>query len=69
MRNKGDTREEDSMKLTGDLKKQVEKAESKEEKKKLIENAGMELTDDELDEVAGGFGGGLLPEDMFRQVG
>ena len=26
------------------------------------------LTDDELDEVAGGFGG-LLPEDMFRQVG
>jgi bacteriocin-like protein len=27
------------------------------------------LTDDELDEVAGGFGGGLLPEDMFRQVG
>ena len=57
------------MKLTGDLKNQVEKAESKEEKKKLIENAGMELTDDELDEVAGGFGGGLLPEDMFRQVG
>ena len=42
------------MKLTGDLKNQVEKAESKEEKKKLIENAGMELTDDELDEVAGG---------------
>ena len=57
------------MKLTGDLKNQVEKAESKEEKKKLIENAGMELTDDELDEVAGGFSGGLLPEDMFRQVG
>ena len=56
------------MKLTGDLKNQVEKAESKEEKKKLIENAGMELTDDELDEVAGGIGGGLLPEDMFRQV-
>ena len=57
------------MKLTGNLKKQVEKAESKEEKKKLIENAGMELTDDELDEVAGGFDGGLLPEDMYRQVG
>ena len=57
------------MKLTGDLKNQVEKAESKEEKKKLIENAGMELTDDELDEVAGGIGRGLLPEDMFRQVG
>ncbi len=50
-------------------KKQVEKAETKEEKKSLIEDAGMELTDDEMDQVAGGFGGGLLPEDMFRQVG
>ena len=42
------------MKLTGDLKNQVEKAESKDEKKSLIENAGMELTDDELENVAGG---------------
>ena len=42
------------MKLTGDLKNQVEKAESKEEKKKLIENAGMELSDEELDMVSGG---------------
>ena len=42
------------MKLTGDLKKQVEKAESKAEKKKLIEEAGMELTDEEMDQVAGG---------------
>ena len=42
------------MNLTGDLKNQVEKAESKEEKKKLIENAGMELTDEEMNEVAGG---------------
>ena len=42
------------MKLTGDLKNQVEKAESKDEKKSLIENAGMELTDSELDQVAGG---------------
>lgn len=42
------------MKLTGDLKNQVEKAESKDEKKSLIENAGMELTDDELNMVAGG---------------
>ena len=44
------------MKLTGDLKNQVEKAESKDEKKSLIENAGMELTDDELENVAGGGG-------------
>ena len=58
------------MKLTGDLKNQVEKAESKDEKKKLIEEAGMELTEKELDMVSGGgFCGGLLPEDMFRQVG
>lgn len=45
------------MKLTGDLKKQVEKAESKDEKKSLIENAGMLLNDDELDMVSGGSGG------------
>ncbi len=43
------------MKLTGNLKKQVEKAETKEEKKSLIEDAGMELTDEELDQVAGGY--------------
>ena len=42
------------MKLTGDLKKQVEKAESKDDKKKVIEEAGMELTDEEMDQVAGG---------------
>ena len=42
------------MKLTGELKKQVEKAESKDEKKKVIEEAGMELTDEEMDQVAGG---------------
>lgn len=46
--------EDMAMKLTGDLKNQVEKAESKDEKKSLIENAGMELTDDELNMVAGG---------------
>ncbi len=45
------------MKLTGDLKKQVEKAESKDEKKSLIENAGMLLNDDELEQVSGGSGG------------
>ena len=42
------------MKLTGDLKNQVEKAESKDEKKKLIEEAGIILDDEELDEVSGG---------------
>ncbi len=62
-------KEESAMKLTGDLKEKVEKAENQEEAKKVIKEAGMELTDDELDEVAGGFGGGFLPEDMFRVVG
>ena len=42
------------MKLTGNLKKQVEKAESKDEKKNLIETAGMLLNDDELEKVSGG---------------
>lgn len=42
------------MELTGNLKKQVEKAETKDEKKSLIEDAGMLLSDEELDKVAGG---------------
>ncbi len=45
------------MKLTGNLKKQVEKAGTKGEKKSLIENAGMLLNDDELEQVSGGSGG------------
>ena len=42
------------MKLTSELKEKVEKTESKEEAKKTIEAAGMILSDDELDQVAGG---------------
>ena len=42
------------MKLIGNLKEQVELTESKEEAKKVIEAAGMLLTDDELEKVAGG---------------
>ncbi len=45
------------MKLTGELKKQIEKAESKQEKKSLIENAGMLLNDEEVESVSGGYGG------------
>ena len=44
------------MELVGKLKEQVEKTESKEEAKKVIEEAGMVLTEDELDQVAGGRG-------------
>ncbi len=43
------------MKLIGELKKQVESTNTKEEAKDVIENAGMELTDDELEQVAGGY--------------
>ncbi len=42
------------MKLIGELKKQVERTNTKEEAKDVIANAGMELTDDELDNVVGG---------------
>ena len=52
----GKKKGEKIMKLTGNLKKQVEQTESKEEARKVIRQAGMELTDDELDMVAGGQG-------------
>ena len=42
------------MKLIGKLKKQVEDANNKEEARKFISEAGMELTMDELEMVAGG---------------
>ncbi len=42
------------MKLLGELKDKVEKAENQEEAKKIIKEAGMDLTDEELDQVAGG---------------
>jgi len=42
------------MELTGELKEKVEQAESKEEAKELIKEAGMILSDEELDETAGG---------------
>ena len=42
------------MKLIGELKEKVEKTETREEAKKVIEEAGMELTDEEMDQVAGG---------------
>jgi len=44
------------MKLTGELKEQVDAVETKEQKKAIIAEAGMELTDEELEGVAGGNG-------------
>jgi len=42
------------MKLIGELKDKVEAVETREDKKNIIAEAGMELTDQELDGVAGG---------------
>ena len=42
------------MKLVGKLKEKVNKAENKEQAKELIAKAGMELNDEELDQVSGG---------------
>ncbi len=46
------------MKLLGELKDKVEKAENQEEAKKIIKEAGMELNDDELELISGGYNPG-----------
>lgn len=47
------------MELIGNLKKKVDKASSKEEKRELIEKAGMKLNDMELEIISGGISGGI----------
>ena len=42
------------MKLKGELKEKVEKAESAAEAKDIIAEAGVELTDEEVADIAGG---------------
>ncbi len=42
------------MKLVGELKNKVERTENLEDAKKIIEEAGMELTDEEMNQIAGG---------------
>lgn len=42
------------MRLIGNLKDQVEKANSKEEAREIIEKEGIELTDEEMNQVGGG---------------
>ena len=48
------------MEIIGKLKENVEKAETKEDAKEIIKNAGkeagMELSEEELDKAAGGVG-------------
>ena len=48
------------MELSKELKEKLKKAESEEEAKKILEEAGVVLDDAELNQVAGGlyFGGG-----------
>ena len=43
------------MELTKELKEKLENAESKDKAMKILEEAGVELTDEELDQVAGGW--------------
>ena len=43
------------MELTKELKEKLENAESKEEAKKILEEAGMLLTDEELDQASDGY--------------
>ncbi len=49
------------MELSKELKEKLEKAESKDEAKNILEEAGLELTEEELDQVAGGYPVFALP--------
>ena len=42
------------MKITSELKEKLKAAKTAEEKKKLLAESGMELTDEEIEKVAGG---------------
>ena len=42
------------MELIGELKQKVENAADREEVRELIEEAGVKLTDEELEQVSGG---------------
>jgi len=49
------THKEDlNMKFTDELQKKVDAAETLEEKKTVLTEAGIELTDEELDNISGG---------------
>ena len=62
-----------SMKLSDDLKKKLEAAQSKEEAeailaeaKKAAEDAGILIDDAEMDQVAGGMGPAVLINDLIK---
>ena len=54
------------MKLVGELKNKVERTENLEEAKKIIEDAGMQLSDEEMNQIAGGI---KMPDDLGRIKG
>lgn len=56
------------MKVVGELKDKVEAAKTKEEAKTVIAEAGIELTDDELDEVAGGVMRGVAARKITTEL-
>ena len=53
------------MELSKELREKIEKAASAEEAKKILEEAGVELTDAEMDQVAGGFRYSIFYPDGF----
>ena len=54
------------MKLIGNLRETVEKAQTKEEARDAIRKAGMLLTDEELEQIAGGEIVSRVPCDVCR---
>ncbi|MCR5235249.1 MAG: bacteriocin [Lachnospiraceae bacterium] len=56
------------MKLVGKLNEKVSKAKSNEEAKEIIKEAGMELTDEELEQVSGGYGPGDTSNNKTKAV-
>ena len=55
------------MELIGELKQKVENAADREEARELIEEAGVKLTDEELEQVSGGCER-LVVKDIVKQI-
>ena len=55
------------MELIGKLKQKVENAAGKEEIKELIEEASVKLTDEQLDQVSGGYER-LVVKNIVKQI-
>ena len=55
------------MELIGKLKQKAENAAGKEEARELIEEASVKLTDEELEQVSGGYER-LVVKDIVKQI-